>query len=226
MKQYKGLLLDLDHCLYDYDKAHKSAMEVLFEWAEVLTGRAKPEIEEAFSMSRKAVHSNLKNTAASHNRLLYFQGLFERLGLNPLDAALEAYEVYWGAFFEKMELREGTLEFLEKFEGEICLLTDLTAQIQYQKIDHLQLAPYLAHLVTSEEVGAEKPSPKMFETGLAKLGLLASEVCMIGDNYAKDCLGAASVNIHSYWLQTGPEAQPENPLVTHFTTFNQLTELL
>jgi putative hydrolase of the HAD superfamily len=44
------------------------------------------------------------------------------------------------------------------------------------------------YLVSSEEAGAEKPDPKVFELSLEKLGLKKDEVVMIGDNYEKDIM--------------------------------------
>jgi putative hydrolase of the HAD superfamily len=89
---------------------------------------------------------------------------------------------------------------LEKYQNKICLVTDLTAHIQYRKIHKLKLNQYCQSIVTSEEAGKEKPNPLMFKLALQKLNLKSSEVCMIGDNFKKDIFGANSLNIHTIWL--------------------------
>ena len=55
-------------------------------------------------------------------------------------------------------------------------------------------------LVTSEEAGREKPHPYVFMLSLKKLGLKASEVCVIGDSFSKDIFGARNLQIDAIWL--------------------------
>ena len=59
---------------------------------------------------------------------------------------------------------------------------------------------YIDIIVTSEEVGIEKPSTQMFYTILQKLNLNPCDVIMIGDNYDKDIIGAINANILGYWF--------------------------
>ena len=95
---------------------------------------------------------------------------------------------------------EGVYELLKKYKNNICLATDLTADIQYRKIKKLKLHNYCNSVVTSEEAGREKPHPYMFMLSLQKLGLKASEVCVIGDSFNKDIFGARNSQIDAIWL--------------------------
>jgi putative hydrolase of the HAD superfamily len=157
-------------------------------------------ISTAYEKARKKVHNELNETAASHNRLLYFQNMCEILTINPIQQSLKLYNIYWDTFLENITPFEGVYELLEKYQNKICLVTDLTAHIQYRKIHKLKLNQYCQSIVTSEEAGKEKPNPLMFKLALQKLNLKSSEVCMIGDNFKKDIFGANSLNIHTIWL--------------------------
>ena len=53
-------------------------------------------------------------------------------------------------------------------------------------------------LVTSEEVGVEKPDEAIFYYALNKINLKPEQVIMIGDSYAKDILGATNIGIQAY----------------------------
>jgi len=188
--KYKGILLDLDDTLYDYDYAHTKALNAAITEKD----------QETFAEARKQTGEKLKNTAASHNRLLYFQKMLELQSKPPFEA-LEIYEKYWRIFLENMHFYEKVDEFLESTKDiPICLVTDLTAHIQYRKIKHLNLENYIDALVTSEEAGIEKPATTMFEIALNKLNLQAGDVCMVGDNLKKDIVGASQLGITSYWL--------------------------
>jgi len=223
---YNGVLLDLDNTLYDYKIAHNVAINEVFSLADKknLVG-----FNVAYKRAYADVHIELSGTAASHNRLIYFQRACEYAGINPLTLAMQLYNCYWDSFLKNVSLREGVIDFLinTNQKAKICLITDLTAHIQYRKIDKLSLAKYLSYIVTSEEAGVEKPHPDIFLMALRKLKLQASQVCMIGDNYSKDIIGAEALGIKSYWLNIEGEKQLyDGSNVTEFRRFKELNELL
>ena len=199
----KNLILDLDNSLYDYDSAHKTAIEEALMSFSIEFGIEPLKVKEDYSRARKMTHNELPSQAASHNRLLYFQKLLELNDINCLPNALKYYHIYWDAFLKEMTLFSGVMEFLkkEKMKGrKICILTDLTAQIQFRKINKLGIKEYIDFLVTSEEVGIEKPHPRMFEKALKKLNCGSNEALMIGDSWKKDIEGASLLGIKNIWI--------------------------
>ena len=160
--KYKGILLDIDNTLYDYNKAHYFAKNKALNYCIDEFGLSKDEIVFAYEKARKQVHIELCETAASHNRLLYFQKMTEILNVNPMNYGFEIYNVYWDNFLELIKPFDGIYLLLDKYKDRICLVTDLTAHIQYRKIKKLGLEKYCNNLITSEEAGREKPHPYMF----------------------------------------------------------------
>ena len=59
----------------------------------------------------------------------------------------------------------------------------------------LGLEPYLDFVVTSEEVGSDKPQPPIFLKALERAGVEASEAVHVGDQYQMDIIGARGVGI-------------------------------
>jgi HAD superfamily hydrolase (TIGR01509 family) len=59
----------------------------------------------------------------------------------------------------------------------------------------LGLDRYLDFVVTSREVGADKPAPPIFLAALERAGVNASEAVYIGDQYETDVVGARGVGI-------------------------------
>ncbi len=224
---YRAILLDLDNTLYPYDKAHSPALDRTIKKISEIFSVSIEDINDAYYKGRKQVHIEHPGTASSHNRLLYFQRLFELLNINPINNALEAYNTYWDTFIDNMKPYSGVYDFLEqanKNKIQICLITDLTAHIQHRKISALKLNKYTNFLVTSEEAGREKPHPYIFLMALNKIQMTPSETAMIGDNYEKDILGAANLGIMSYWL-TDDINDPNpvlNNLIKKFTSFENL----
>ena len=225
--KYKGILLDIDNTLYDYNEAHYVAKNKVLDYCMNVFNLSKDEIMFAYERARKQVHIELCETAASHNRLLYFQKMSEILNVNPMNYSFEIYNVYWDNFLELIKPFEGIYQLLDQYKDRICLVTDLTAHIQYRKIKKLGLEKYCDRLVTSEETGHEKPHPYMFISALQKLGLGVDDVCMIGDNFKKDVLGASALGIKSIWFNHEEKQESFNDqLVTEVREFKEILKLL
>ena len=56
-------------------------------------------------------------------------------------------------------------------------------------------------IVISEEVGIEKPCRGIFEVALAKLGVKAENVVMVGNRIDADILGANRLGMKSVWFK-------------------------
>jgi HAD superfamily hydrolase (TIGR01549 family) len=226
LKNCKGILLDLDHTLYDYHKCHNQSIRSVFQYVSQKFSLPEEEVEKVFESAKKKVNTNLLNTASSHNRMLYFQVMYESLGIHPLAHTLDVYNKYWDTFISMMDFDEGVQELLLKWskQKKICLITDLTVHIQHRKIQKLKLYECVHHIVSSEEAGREKPHPFMFELSLNKLRLTNSQVCMIGDNYKKDIVGAMNMNIYSFWLNRDNEESMPHKLITEVKSFKELEQ--
>ncbi len=66
--------------------------------------------------------------------------------------------------------------------------------------DNLGLLPHLDFSITSQEVGAEKPSPLIFERALERAGAQPENAVHVGDQIASDIEGAVNVGINAVLL--------------------------
>jgi len=221
--KYKGILLDIDNTLYAYDESHKVALEAVVDFIKKNFSFSGDEIIIAYSQARKMVQIELGLIAASHNRVLYFQKMLEILDINALKYSLTVYNLYWDTFLISMKPFNNVYKLLEKYKDKICLVTDLTAQIQHRKIKKLELDKYISLMVTSEEAGREKPHPYIFMAALKKMNLNVDEVCMIGDSFNKDIVGASNLGIDSIWINLKREHKEfEASLVTEVYSFEEI----
>lgn len=206
----RAVISDLDDTLYAYGPLHEEAQMRVREFICMELKITEQQYEEAFKFGRDETKKQLGDVAASHNRLLYFQKTLEYLGVGPVPLSLQMYEIYWGTFLEKMTLRDGAKEFMERMKEQqipIMICTDLTAHIQHRKIEALGIAEKICGLVTSEEAGVEKPAPEIFSLCLEKLKLPPEEVCCIGDDLHKDIEGARAVGMRAILFRAeAPEA--------------------
>ena len=202
----KGVLLDIDNTIYHYESCHKPSLNILIKELAKLLSSSEEIIKKEFLNSRKIVNKRLYDTASSHSRFLYIQLTIEKiLGGSDFRNTLKLEELYWNTFLSKIKLNEHAKKFIFQCNEKkipICCLTDLTAEIQFRKVLKLNLENNIKYIVTSEEVGIEKPNKKMFQSALEKLRLSTDQVIMIGDSAEKDIYGAEEMGITSYLVKS------------------------
>jgi putative hydrolase of the HAD superfamily len=125
-----------------------------------------------------------------------------------------------------MKLYEGVLELFTLFKDKNCIVTDLTADIQFKKLIQLGLMDNIKYIVTSEESGKEKPHPYIFHLALEKIGLDKTELVYIGDDYEKDIIGATSMGIKAIWLNRQMQKKELGPNMFEVNEFNQILEVI
>lgn len=200
-EKVRGILLDLDGTVYEYDSCHKNGLLALYKGFSVVHSIPYDLFCGLYSDAQKAVKERTNGQGASHSRLLYIQHMLEQtLRRTDVETVLTLEEIYWSAFMDEMKLKEGVSEFLAECEKRgviVCIITDLTTAIQFRKIGRLGLSASIDFVVTSEEAGVEKPSPLIFSYAIEKMGLQKEDVIMIGDDSKKDIDGARNINIRA-----------------------------
>ncbi len=194
-KRPEAVLFDTDNTLYDYYPANKIAEDAVCKKAYNLLGIKRKQFYDYYSIAKHEVKSNLPNSASSHSRLLYFQRMIELMGYkSQLLLALDFEQTFWRNFLLNSPLFPGvkeTLLFLKEENIPIAVVTDLTSHIQLRKLTYFGLEDTFDAVVTSEEVGIDKPDKKIFRYVLHKLNLSkGSFFWMIGDNPKADIFGA------------------------------------
>jgi len=194
-----AVLFDTDNTLYEYEPANTKAVKAAAAKMKKLVGISEKIFLEKYQQAKKEVKEQLGNTASSHSRLLYFQRLLEIIGLKAqLLIALDLEQTFWRTFLENAPLFDGVKDIffsLKKENIPIGIVTDLTSHIQLRKLTFFGLEDVFDAVVTSEEVGADKPDPRIFNLALKKLKLNNKNlIWMVGDNPYADIYGGKKIN--------------------------------
>lgn len=199
-----AVLFDTDNTLYPYDPAHHAAQEAVKEKAINTFAISAKDFDIAFHEARKQIKMRLGHTASSHNRLLYMQRMLEIMGLgSQVLLALDFEQTYWRTFLSNATLFDDVKELLDDLRLlgiPTAIVTDLTAQIQFRKVVYFGLDRYFNFIVTSEEVGFDKPHEAPFQIALEKMQPKGDVIWMIGDNPIND-IGGARDKINAITLQ-------------------------
>jgi len=111
-----------------------------------------------------------------------------------LKIANNMQQLYKGITFALFEDVLIALKTLKERNLILGLLTNVAKDMN-SICRQLGLEPYLDFMVTSKEVGVDKPEPLIFLTALQRAKVSASEAVHIGDQYKLDVVGARRVGI-------------------------------
>ncbi len=225
-----AVLFDLDDTLYPYPPCNEAGKQAAFEAARELGYAFDREAFEAlYQAGRADIKRDLSGTAASHERYLYFKrGLEAHTGTLRAGDARTFGDAFWDGYIDAIELFcgvEKTLECLQDAGVAVAIVTNLTTHIQLRKLEVTGLESAVDLLVTSEEMGREKPGSVMFTYPLVRLGVDASRTVMVGDSVAADIAGANAVGLETVLFNADPPTEAETRR-TPDHTINAVDELL
>ena len=92
-------------------------------------------------------------------------------------------------YFSLLPGAEELVRYLAK-KYPLTVVTNGFIEVQYEKFDKSGLRDCFSHIVLSEEVGCQKPNPRIYEEALRMNGVSAAEAVMIGDSWNSDIQGA------------------------------------
>ena len=100
-----------------------------------------------------------------------------------------------------------------------------TSQHVRAALQNLSIADYFEAIVTSFDVGVEKPDPKMFHTLLLKLRANPGESLMVGNDPLQDIEGARKVGMRTAFIHKN-KAYKNIDTDYHFSSFKDLAKIL
>lgn len=224
---YKHLFFDLDHTLWDTDRNAKESLNEIYhelDYSEI----AFPTFELFYTSYRKHnerlwglyAENKIGRDAVRVNR---FRFTLEDFQIKDYNVAEMMADEFVKRTPHKKHLMQDTLLVLNKLSQKykMSVITNGFAESQYTKLASTGLNKYFENVFISEEIGFNKPDPKIFLHALNHSNIKFDEALMVGDTYETDILGARSVGIDQVYFR---EDHPSE----HVATFkiSQLLELL
>ncbi|OFX25776.1 MAG: noncanonical pyrimidine nucleotidase, YjjG family [Bacteroidetes bacterium GWA2_31_9b] len=230
MKKYKHIYFDLDRTLWDFENNSKETFLEIYNHYHLET------IFNSFD--------NFYITYSKYNDRLwkdYREGRIEKsiLRTKRFTLALEEFGVTNDELAEKIgddyisisptkkqlfpHVHE-TLSYL-KDKYKLYIITNGFSEVQFVKLKNSDLDKYFTQIFTSEEAGAQKPNPIIFEHALKLSKAEKTESLMVGDDFETDILGAKNVGIDQVFFN--PENVKHSENFTHeISSLKELQEIL
>ena len=220
---FRYIIFDLDDTIYNYTKCHNISINVIYELISKYTNIGVNDIKNIYTNIDDNHKALTINSASSHNKYIKFKHLLEKLNMTNVE---EIHKKYWEIFYQNIKLNDGVLDliiWLKSIGIKLYILTDYETEYQIEKLKQLNIFDYFDYILTSEEIGCEKPSIHCFNYIIMKTNSNKNEIIMIGDNFNKDIVGAINSGIYSYYYNVDFTKDIDNrDNYTEFSSFKLL----
>ncbi len=222
--RYPWILFDADGTLFDYDAAEEAALAASF----ARIGHSfLPEHSEIYRSINGRMWLELEAGTTTQQRLRVerFEELFETIGANidPVRFG-DDYTANLSTQTGLIDGAESTVAALAQV-ARLMLITNGLAQVQRPRFAASSIHRHFKGLVISEEVGAAKPDPQIFDAAFATMNHpRKSQVLMVGDSLTSDIKGGNDYGIDTCWFNPSGRALQNGVEPTH--EIHRIDELL
>ena len=202
-KEIKDVFFDLDHTLWDFDRNSALAFRRVFIRHNI-TLELQTFLKEYEPINleywRKFRQEIISKEELRRGRLMEAFDLFNvKFPTETIDAIANSYleelpinnHLFAGAF--------ETLEYLSP-KYKLHIITNGFKEVQYSKLRNSGIQKYFSTITTSEETGAKKPHPFIFECALLKAEAVPQNSVMIGDSLEADIIGAQTAGMNTLFF--------------------------
>ncbi len=241
MKQYKVVFIDWDDTIGDFVGAAKRALQEMYDKYklsdyfashEEFVSLYKPhnielwqlygedKVTKAFLRVDRFLYPLLHGSKVASQIQSYtiLSALAEQMSEDFLHLTTKYFSLLPGA--------EELVRYLAK-KYPLTVVTNGFIEVQYEKFDKSGLRDCFSHIVLSEEVGCQKPNPRIYEEALRMNGVSAEEAVMIGDSWNSDIQGAINAGIDQIWIRKSKDPLPEGQSATYLVqSLSEMMEIL
>lgn len=193
----KAAVFDLDHTLFDrYGTIRKIAPDIIagFDVSDGVT--AESFAEELSFADKQYVHKG-------------WQYIHAHLIEKNIFKTIPTYEEYAENVLKcfktttvKYDFAIPVLRELKNMGIKIALITNGTPELQYFKLNSLDLDDCFDEIIVSGETPFEKPDIRIFQLMAERLGIETNEMMYIGDHPLNDIEGSRNAGCIPVWVET------------------------
>lgn len=216
---------DGDMTLWDFQKVMRHSLALtLAELRRCVPGKATSALTiDKMIDIRNVVASELKGTTTNLEdiRLHAFERTVEFVGYADNTLAAELNALYLKHRFEDIELYPDVTSTLDALRSGFSLGLISNGNGYPERCG---LAGYFSFVVFSQDIGVDKPDPRIFLAACQQASCIPTEVMHVGDSLETDVAGANTVGAMSVWLNR--QGKQNNTGITPDYEIRSLAELV
>jgi putative hydrolase of the HAD superfamily len=228
MVKYNHVFFDLDRTIWDFEKnSEETIFELLNEFGLIKKGKIT---ETDFIKTYKGINQALWmeyrsgkiGKTALRERRFYLSML--KYSIDEPELALRFNDAYVKRCSSKTNLLPHSKEILKYLSKAYVLhiITNGFKEAQHLKLEKSGIRPFFNEVIVGDEVGINKPDPRIFHHAFESSTAGPEESIMIGDDFEADIVGAREVGMDQIYFQPN-KLERENKIATY--TVSHLEEL-
>ncbi len=204
----KAVIFDFDYTLEKFTLAEQTAEQKIGNLIEKEFDINKNKFLKEFYINKKRFLKKEKKPVY-YSRGLWMRRALSMLNIKVGDSRINQLEnIFWREIAEKVSLYKHTKQVLSSLKRrfKLAILTDSDGKRRFKlmRIKKLGLQKYFNTIITTDQIGMNKPNKKCFLTTARKLNVKPEECIMIGDHPETDLIGAKRAGMKTIWLRKGP----------------------
>ena len=224
-----AILWDVDGTLLDFAAAEKAAIQKLF--GEFGLGECTDGMVARYSAINDAYWKRLERSEITKAEVLVgrYRDFFSEIGVDP--SLAETFNArYQIALGDTVVYRDDSLEIVKALHGRVkqYVVSNGTVIAQTRKLERSGLGRWMDGIFLSEQLGAEKPSPRFFEQVFAALPDIPKEdMLIVGDSLTSDMQGGLNAGVPTCWYNPQSLPRPADMAIAfEIQNLQQIYELL
>ena len=228
MVKYNHIFFDLDRTIWDFEKnSEETISELLGELGLNKKGRIT---ESDFIKTYKTINHDLwldyrsgKVNKTELRERRFYQSLL-KYNIDEPELALHFNDAYVKKCSSKTNLLPHSKEILHYLSKVYVLhvITNGFKEAQHLKLENSGIRPFFKEVIVGDEVGINKPDPRIFYYAFESSTAEPHESIMIGDDFEADILGAKEVGMDQVFFQPN-KVEKKTKIATY--TVSHLEEL-
>jgi len=225
----KAILWDVDGTLLDFSAAEKAAVQKLF--FEFGLGECTDGMVARYSAINDAYWKRLERSEITKAEVLVgrYRDFFSEIGVDP--SLAETFNArYQIALGDTVVYRDDSLNLVKSLHGKVKqhVVSNGTVVAQTRKLERSGLGRWMDGIFLSEQLGAEKPSPRFFEQVFAALPDIPKEdMLIVGDSLTSDMKGGLIAGVPTCWYNPQSFPRPTDMAIAfEIQNLQQIYELL
>lgn len=195
----KAVVFDLDNTLVDFMAMKRQAVDA------AIAAMIDAGIDLTFDQVKSHIDRIYNEQGIEYQRV-FNQLLQETLGqvdYKILSAGIIAYRRAREAALKPFPHTTATLTKLVKSNIKLAVVSDAPTLEAWLRLCFINYHHFFDTVITFEDTGERKPSPKPFLTALARLNVEPQHAIMVGDWAERDMVGAKNVGMKTAFAKYG-----------------------
>ncbi len=225
----RAILWDVDGTLLDFSAVEKAAVQKLF--IEFGLGECTDGMVARYSAINDAYWKRLERGEITKAEVLVgrYRDFFSEIGVDP--SLAETFNArYQIALGDTVVYRDDSLNLVKSLHGKVkqYVVSNGTVVAQTRKLERSGLGRWMDGIFLSEQLGAEKPSPRFFEQVFAALPDIPKEdMLIVGDSLTSDMQGGLNAGVPTCWYNPQSLPRPADMAIAfEIQNLQQIYELL